>query len=82
MSAPAQVTESKSPAFRNIVEPLEILLTDVSGDGVCDRILNRRSRDAILEPSHTGETPALAVRSLPLVEEAENITANEDIFLH
>ena len=50
MSAPAQVTESKSPAFRNVVEPLGILLTDVSGNGVCGRILKMRSRDAILEP--------------------------------
>jgi hypothetical protein len=82
MSAPAQVTESKSPAFRNVVEPLGILLTDVSGNGVCGRILKRRSRDAILEPGHTGGTPVLAAQSLPLVEEAETITANEDIFLH
>lgn len=55
MSAPAQATESKSPAFRNVVEPFGILLTDVSGNGVCGRILKRRSRDAILEPVTLGE---------------------------
>jgi hypothetical protein len=79
MSTPAQVTESKSPAFRNIVEPLGILFTDVSGNGVCGRILKRRSRDAILEPDHNG---ALAAQSLSLVEEAETIAANEDVVLH
>jgi len=82
MSAPAQVTESKSPAFRNVVEPLGILLTEVSGNGVCGRILKRRSRDAILEPGHTWGTQALAARSLPLVEKAEAITANEGGFLY
>ena len=59
MSAPAQITESKSPAFRNVVELLGILFTDVSGDGVCGRILNRRSRDAILEHGHTGKRQVL-----------------------